>query len=155
MHVFDCDPAGFEWIDANDGDNSVLSLLRKSRDPKDTLVVACNFTPVPRHNYQVGVPWGGRWDEVLNSDAPMYGGSGQGNFGGVTAAPVGRQGRPYLIPVTVPPLGMWCSSPRASGLGEIPQTHGRSGNQQPGTRMTRMTRIDTDQTRSDLNLSDP
>src|SRR6476660_2600241 len=106
MHVFDCDPAGFEWIDASDADKSTISLLRKSRDPKDTLLVVCNFTPVPRHNYQVGVPWGGWWREVLNSDAPMYGGSGQGNLGGVLAAPVGRHGRPYLLTVTVPPLGM-------------------------------------------------
>jgi 1,4-alpha-glucan branching enzyme len=106
IHVFDCDLAGFEWVDANDAENSVLSLLRKSRLPQDTLVVVCNFTPVPRHNYQVGVPRGGRWEEVLNSDAPMYGGSGQGNFGGVTAAPVGRHGRPYLLTITVPPLGM-------------------------------------------------
>jgi 1,4-alpha-glucan branching enzyme len=106
MHVFDCDPAGFEWVDANDAENSTISLLRKSRDPKDTLLVVCNFTPVPKHNYQVGVPWGGWWGEVLNSDAPMYGGSGQGNLGGMLAAPVGRHGRPYLLTVTVPPLGI-------------------------------------------------
>ena len=106
MHVFDCDPAGFEWVDADDAENSVVSLIRKSSDPKDTLLAVCNFTPVPRHNYQVGVPWGGRWDEVLNSDAAMYGGSGQGNFGGVVAAPVGQHRRPYLLTITVPPLGM-------------------------------------------------
>jgi 1,4-alpha-glucan branching enzyme len=106
MHVFDCDPAGFEWIDANDAEKSTVGFLRKSRDPKDTLVVVCNFTPVPRHNHQVGVPTGGHWNEVLNSDAAMYGGSGQGNFGGVIAAPVGRHGRPYLLTITVPPLGM-------------------------------------------------
>jgi 1,4-alpha-glucan branching enzyme len=106
MHELDCDPAGFEWVDADDADHSVVSLLRKSRDLRDVLLVVCNFTPVPWHNYQVGVPWGGRWEEVLNSDAPMYGGSGQGNFGGVQAAPVPRFGRPYLLTVTVPPLGM-------------------------------------------------
>src|SRR6202011_4130976 len=69
MHVFDCDPAGFEWIDCNDSEGSAISLLRKGRDPeKDTVVVVCNFTPIPRHNYRVGVPAGGHWDEVLNSD---------------------------------------------------------------------------------------
>ena len=61
---------------------------------------------MPRHNYRVGVPQGGRWEEVLNSDAPLYGGSGQGNFGGVKAAPVPCHGRDYMLTVTVPPLGM-------------------------------------------------
>jgi 1,4-alpha-glucan branching enzyme len=61
---------------------------------------------VPRHNYHVGAPQGGRWDEVLNSDAPLYGGSGQGNFGGANAAPVSCHGRDYMLTVTVPPLGM-------------------------------------------------
>jgi 1,4-alpha-glucan branching enzyme len=106
LHTFDCDPAGFEWIDCNDWENSVVSFLRKGRDPADDLIVVCNFTPVTRHNYQVGAPRGGRWLEVLNSDAPLYGGSGQGNFGGVMAAPVPRHGRPYLLNVTAPPLGI-------------------------------------------------
>jgi 1,4-alpha-glucan branching enzyme len=68
--------------------------------------VECNFTPVPRYNYRVGVSAGGHWDEVLNSDAPLYGGSGQGNFGGLEAAPVPSYGRPYTLTVTAPPLGM-------------------------------------------------
>jgi 1,4-alpha-glucan branching enzyme len=106
MHVLDCDQAGFEWIDCCDSENSTVSLMRKSRDAADALVVVCNFTPVPRHNYRVGVPGGGLWEEVLNSDAPLYGGSGQGNFGGVTAAPLPCHGRDYLLNVTVPPLGM-------------------------------------------------
>jgi 1,4-alpha-glucan branching enzyme len=106
MHVLDCDPAGFEWVDCNDAENSVISLLRKSKAEDDSLLVVCNFTPVPRYNYQVGVPHGGRWDEVLNSDAPLYGGGGQGNLGGVGAAPVPCHGRPYLLNITVPPLGM-------------------------------------------------
>jgi 1,4-alpha-glucan branching enzyme len=106
MHVFDCNPAGFEWIDCCDAETSVLSLLRKGRTPADTVAVVCNFTPMPRHNYQIGVPRGGHWEEVLNSDAPLYGGSGQGNLGGVTAAPVPHHGREYTLTITVPPLGM-------------------------------------------------
>jgi 1,4-alpha-glucan branching enzyme len=106
LHQLDCDPAGFEWIDCNDAESSTVSYLRKARDPNDCVVVACNFTPVPRHNYHLGVPAGGYWEEILNSDAPLYGGSGQGNFGGVHAAPVGCHGRPYLVNLTLPPLGM-------------------------------------------------
>ncbi len=106
MHVLDCDPAGFEWIDCCDAETSVLSLLRKSRSPNDTLAIVCNFTPVPRHNYQIGVPQGGFWQEVLNSDAPLYGGSGQGNFGGTAAVPVPCHGRDYMLTITVPPLGL-------------------------------------------------
>ncbi|KPK30598.1 MAG: glycogen branching protein, partial [Nitrospira bacterium SG8_3] len=85
LYELDFDPSGFEWIDCNDSQQSTISLLRKGRSAEDTLVVACNFTPVPRHNYWVGVPTGGRWREILNSDAHDYGGSGQGNFGAVQA----------------------------------------------------------------------
>jgi 1,4-alpha-glucan branching enzyme len=106
LHVYDCDSRGFEWIDCNDAEASVISFLRKGMNAVDDVLVVCNFTPVPRHNYRVGVPQGGRWDEILNSDAPLYGGSGQGNFGGVDAAPVSCHGRPYLLTITVPPLGM-------------------------------------------------
>jgi 1,4-alpha-glucan branching enzyme len=106
MHVLDCEQAGFEWIDCCDAETSTVSLMRKGRDAEDALVVVCNFTPIPRHNYRVGVPRGGLWEEVLNSDAPLYGGSGQGNFGGVTAAPLPCHGRDYLLTITVPPLGM-------------------------------------------------
>jgi 1,4-alpha-glucan branching enzyme len=106
FHELDCDPAGFEWIDANDSEQSVLSFLRKGPKPGGEVVVVCNFTPVPRHNYRVGVSHGGRWEEVLNSDAHLYGGSGQGNLGGVTAAPVPCHGRDYTLHVTLPPLGM-------------------------------------------------
>jgi 1,4-alpha-glucan branching enzyme len=115
MHQLDSDPAGFEWIDCNDAEGSVISLLRKGRGPEERLVVVCNYTPVPRHNYRVGVPQGGRWDEVLNSDAPLYGGSGQGNFGGVDTSPVPCHGRPYLLTITVPPLGMVVFKRRRAG----------------------------------------
>ncbi len=106
MHERDCDPSGFEWVDCRDSDTSVVSLLRKAKDPNDCVLAVFNFTPVPRYNYQVGVPHGGRWAEVLNSDAPLYGGGGQGNFGGVEAAPIPRHGRDHLLTITLPPLGM-------------------------------------------------
>jgi len=106
MHVKDCDSTGFEWIDCNDWEASVLSFIRKGHRPEDDIVIVCNFTPQPRQNYHIGVPRGGYWQEVLNSDAPLYGGSGQGNLGGVTAAPVSCHGKPYLLNINVPPLGV-------------------------------------------------
>ena len=77
----DFDTAGFEWIDADDVEQSVLAFLRERTRRRPMLLVVCNFTPVPRANYRVGVPRGGRWRELLNSDAPIYGGSGMGNLG--------------------------------------------------------------------------
>jgi 1,4-alpha-glucan branching enzyme len=113
MHVHDCNPAGFEWIDCCDAEASVLSLLRKSNSANDTLAIVCNFTPVPRYNYQIGVPEGGFWQEVLSSDAPLYGGNGQGNFGGVASVPVPCHGRDYMLTLTVPPLGLVAFKRRA------------------------------------------
>jgi 1,4-alpha-glucan branching enzyme len=112
LHQLENDPAGFEWVDCNDSEQSVISLLRKGKTPGDVVLFVCNFTPVPRHNYRVGVSQGGHWEEVLNSDAPLYGGSGQGNIGGVTAAPLPWHGRPYMLNVTVPPLGMVVFRPK-------------------------------------------
>jgi 1,4-alpha-glucan branching enzyme len=106
LHELDCDPAGFEWIDANDFDESVLSFLRKANSNQDLIAVVCNFTPLPRQNYRVGVPRGGYWREILNSDAVEHGGSGHGNLGGVEASPVGYHGRPYSLNLTLPPLGV-------------------------------------------------
>jgi len=97
---------GFEWVDCNDIDHSIVSFLRKGQDPKDTLLVVCNFTPVTHLNYRVGVPRGGFWKEILNSDAPIYWGSGQGNLGGMEAAPIPFHGRFYSLNLTVPPLGV-------------------------------------------------
>ncbi|MBW1671676.1 MAG: 1,4-alpha-glucan branching protein GlgB [Deltaproteobacteria bacterium] len=102
----DFEPAGFSWIDCHDSQQSVLSFLRQGRDIGDVVVCACNFTPVPRHNYRLGVPLGGWWKEVLNSDAPLYGGSGQGNMGGVTASPVASHGHYHSLNITLPPLGI-------------------------------------------------
>jgi len=105
MHVLDNDPAGFEWVDCNDNAASTISLLRKSENPKDTVLVVCNFTPVPRTEYRVGVPHGGFWREMLNSDAAEYNGSNVGNAGGVTAEEIETHGRPFSLKLTLPPLG--------------------------------------------------
>jgi len=100
----DFDPSGFQWVDANDSDQSVISFLRVG-EGGETILCAFNFTPLPRYNYQLGVPRGGDWIEVLNSDAPMYGGSGQGNLGSVEAAPLPLHGRRNSVTITLPPLG--------------------------------------------------
>ena len=104
LHELDFEPEGYEWVDFKDVEQSVISFLRKGRNSPPVLVV-CNFTPVPRYGYRIGVPQGGFWREVLNSDAREYGGSGLGNLGGVWADPVPWHGRPYSLPLTLPPLG--------------------------------------------------
>jgi 1,4-alpha-glucan branching enzyme len=104
LHDLDCEPEGFAWIDCNDAAQSTLCYLRRGRSPSDVVLVACNFTPVPRHNHRIGVPTPGPWQEVLNSDAPLYGGSGQGNLGSVRSVPVGCHGQPQSLLVTLPPL---------------------------------------------------
>ncbi len=105
LYELDFDPAGFEWIDCNDTQQSTLSLIRKSRSTSEIILTVLNFTPTPRYNYQVGVPREGLWREILNSDAEEYGGSGHGNFGGIDAVPVEIHGRPYSLKLTLPPLG--------------------------------------------------
>ena len=104
LHERDLDPAGFEWIDCNDTESSVVSLLRKGKSHDELMIVACNFTPVPRPNYRIGAPRGGFWKEVLNSDAVEYGGSGWGNLGGVEAVPIPLHGRTHSLTLTLPPL---------------------------------------------------
>ena len=105
LHQLDCDPAGFEWVDPDDHLHSVLSFLRKGRRG-ETVAVVCNFTPVPRTDYRIGVPHPGRWTELLNSDAREYGGSGWGNLEGVTAEEAPQHGRPYSLRLVLPPLGV-------------------------------------------------
>jgi 1,4-alpha-glucan branching enzyme len=105
LHALDWDPAGFEWIDANDADNSTMSFLRKDRTGDELILCIFNFTPVPRSMYRVGVPRGGFWSEVFNSDASGYWGSGEGNLGGVEALPVPHHGRHHSLTITLPPLG--------------------------------------------------
>jgi 1,4-alpha-glucan branching enzyme len=106
LHELDFSPAGFEWIDCNDSDSSVISLLRKGHSTQDRLLVICNFTPVPRQNYRVGVPRGGFWKEALNSDSGIYGGSGMGNMGGAEAEPHSLHGRSHRLTLTLPPLAV-------------------------------------------------
>jgi 1,4-alpha-glucan branching enzyme len=102
----DFDSSGFEWVDGSDSQRSVICFIRKGKKPADMTLFVCNFTPVPRHNYRVGVPVDCHWRETLNSDAPLYGGSGQGNIGGVMATPLPIHGRPYSLSLTLPPLGV-------------------------------------------------
>ena len=105
LHEVDFSHEGFEWIEANDAEHSAIAFLRKARSRSAPLVLAaCNFTPVPRRNYVLGVPRGGIWREILNSDAKEYGGSGWGSLGGVEAAPVASHGKRHSITVTLPPL---------------------------------------------------
>jgi 1,4-alpha-glucan branching enzyme len=103
LHELDSDPSGFEWVDADDSDDSCITYMRKARDGT-SVIVALNFTPVVRSNYRVGVPESGFWRELLNTDASEYGGSGQGNMGGVKSAPLPMHGRPHSISLTLPPL---------------------------------------------------
>jgi 1,4-alpha-glucan branching enzyme len=106
LYEVDFDSSGFEWVDCTDYNRSIVSFLRKAKNPADMLLFVCNFTPVPRHNYRIGVPLECNWREMLNSDAPLYGGSGQGNMGGITPSPLPAQGRPYSLNLTLPPLGI-------------------------------------------------
>ena len=106
LHELDCQPAGFEWIDCNDAEGSTVSLIRKAKSTDEVVLAVCNFTPVPRNDYRVGVVRGGFWRELLNSDATEYEGSGQGNKGGVEGVPAACHGRPYSLNLTLPPLGI-------------------------------------------------
>lgn len=105
LHQLDLEQSGFEWVDANDHEQSVISFLRKGAAPDAVVAVVINCTPVPRHNYRVGLPAAGYWRELLNSDAKEFGGSGQGNFGGVETTLVPWNGRPHSATLTLPPLG--------------------------------------------------
>jgi len=119
LYEQDFEADGFEWIDAHDADNSVVSYLRRARDGSCVLVVA-NFTPMPRENFLVGVPQAGFWAERLNSDAVQYGGSGIGNQGGVRSAPVSAHGRFHALNLRLPPLGVLVFKPDADREGGKP-----------------------------------
>jgi 1,4-alpha-glucan branching enzyme len=106
LHRYDTNREGFEWVDLHDEEQSVITFLRKNPETGEMFLVSCNFTPVPRKNYRVGVPERGLWSEVLNSDAKTYGGSGQGNLGGARATPVPSHGRSHSLSLTLPPLGV-------------------------------------------------
>jgi 1,4-alpha-glucan branching enzyme len=97
---------GFEWVDFHDVDHSIIAFLRRASTREDFLLFCCNFTPVPRLGYRFGVPSPGFYEEVLNSDAAMFGGSNMGNAGGVPSKPIPHHGRPHSIEITLPPLAV-------------------------------------------------
>jgi 1,4-alpha-glucan branching enzyme len=104
LSLLDYDAAGFSWIDVHDSDNSVVSFMRKSKKKHETLVFVCNFTPVPRYGYRLGVPYAGEYYEVINSDATRYGGSGIENKQPMPSAPIYWQNCPHSLLLTLPPL---------------------------------------------------
>jgi 1,4-alpha-glucan branching enzyme len=104
LHTVDFDPGGFEWIDFQDSDNSIISFMRKTDRPEDTLIFVCNFTPVYRDAYRIGVPWHGFYREVFNSDSGDYWGTNKGNYGGLHTEEVPFHGRPCSINLVLPPL---------------------------------------------------
>jgi 1,4-alpha-glucan branching enzyme len=106
LYEGDCSPSGFAWIDCDDADESTISWERRTPDGREIIVAAFNYTPVPRYHHRIGVPRGGFWRELLNGDAPHYGGSGIGNLGGVEAQPFGWHWRSHCLEITLPPLAM-------------------------------------------------
>ena len=105
LHEVDFEWTGFHWIDCNDADHSVLSFMRKSKSGEEILVV-CNFTPIARENYLVGVPDPGFFREILNSDSQEYWGTNVGNHGGVESKPVMVRNWPHSLSLTLPPLAV-------------------------------------------------
>jgi 1,4-alpha-glucan branching enzyme len=106
LHEVDFEWQGFEWIDANDSDNSVYSFIRRGKNPDELLIAVLNATPVVRYGYHIGVPRPGHYEEILNTDAVIYGGSNVGNLGGMNAAEFNWQGRSYSLALTLPPLSV-------------------------------------------------
>jgi 1,4-alpha-glucan branching enzyme len=117
LHQRDFDVGGFEWIDNSDWEQSTLSFLRKGNSQGEFVLAVCNFTPVPRHHYRIGVPTGGYWREILNSDSTIYGGSGLGNMGGVQADAIGVHGRIASLSILLPPFGILFF--KSEGSGEV------------------------------------
>ena len=106
LHRADAEPAGFCWLDTGDWEQSVISFYRLGEPTDEPLLVVANFTPLPRHNYRLGVMQPGLWREVLNTDATVYGGSGQGNLGGLATAPVAAHGALQSLNLVLPPLSV-------------------------------------------------
>jgi 1,4-alpha-glucan branching enzyme len=111
LYEVDFEPAGFGWIEGGDIENSVVSFLRRGKTPEDLAIVVCNFTPVVRHGYRIGVPKGGAYEEALNTDDAHYGGSGVGNGEDVRAEKVLVHGQPYSLSLTLPPLAAMVLKP--------------------------------------------
>jgi 1,4-alpha-glucan branching enzyme len=105
LHQRDSEAEGFEWLELHDNEQSVLVFMRRAAEPAHNVVIACNFTPVARHGYRVGVPLSGYYRERLNTDAEVYGGANIGNGGGIMAEDAGSHGRPHSLSLTLPPLG--------------------------------------------------
>ncbi len=106
LHQVDFHYSGFEWVDFRDAEHSVISFIRRAKDPRDFLIFCCNFTPVPHTGYEFGVPEEGFYLEILNTDSELYGGSNLGNGGVVSSRPIPKHGRKYSIAVTLPPLAV-------------------------------------------------
>jgi 1,4-alpha-glucan branching enzyme len=106
LYELDFQPGGFEWLDTGDADNSIISFIRKGTATDDLTVVICNFTPQTHVKYDIGVPLTGTWQEILNSDSPVYGGSGQGNPVALESKSKPRHGRPQSVALTIPPLSV-------------------------------------------------
>jgi 1,4-alpha-glucan branching enzyme len=106
LNDFDFEAGGFEWVDFQDSQQSIISFIRKGSEGEGQILVVCNFTPIPRHNYRVGVSSPGTWKELLNSDGREYGGSGQGNLGAVKSEDVPFKDRPFSVSLTLPPLSV-------------------------------------------------
>jgi 1,4-alpha-glucan branching enzyme len=119
LYEVDFEPAGFEWIDFHDAENSIVSFFRRAEDPDDYLVVVCNFTPVPRRGYRIGVPETCFYHEIVNSDSQIYGGGNMGNMGGVVSEPIPWHGKPCSIKIVIPPLAVVVFKPAR----EAPSLH--------------------------------
>lgn len=116
LHAHDCDESGFLWADTGDWEQSVVSFYRLGKTADELVLVVCNFTAVPRSNYRLGVPRGGYWEEIMNTDATLYGGSGQGNLGGLATVPVSSHGHCHALMLVLPPLAVLCFKAPASGV---------------------------------------
>ena len=104
LHALDAEPGGFDWLISDDADNSVYAFRRVDGAGREVVTI-CNFTPMPRHGYRVGMPKPGQWDEIVNTDSDVYGGSNMGNGGRVSTEPVASHGKPQSVALVLPPLG--------------------------------------------------
>ncbi len=106
LSKYEYSPDGFEWICCNDCNNSVISFIRSGRSEKDKSIIVCNFTPIERNNYRIGVPIPGKWKEILNTDSKFYGGKDRGNYGVINTQDVQFHGRPYSLNLYLPPTSV-------------------------------------------------